>query len=49
MGVGYQIGLELREVHTEDTIKMQGCSDGGHSLVNNPVLVDTVRVLSVQV
>lgn len=45
VGVGYQIGLELLEVHFEGTIKMQGGSDEGHSLANEPAEVCVGRML----
>ena len=46
--VGYQIGLELFNVHTEDTVKVKGGSEGAHSLANEPVEACVGRKLSIQ-
>lgn len=48
MEVGYQIGLELFNIHIEDTVKIQGGREGAHSLANEPVEACVGRKLSIQ-
>ena len=38
-GIGHQVGLELRQVNVEGTIKTERSSDGGDNLTNEPVQV----------
>ena len=35
-GVGYQVGLELGEVHVQRAVEPEGGRDGGHDLTNQP-------------
>ena len=48
-GVGYQVGLELCQIHIESTVKPQGSSDGGYNLTDQSVEVGVGRSLNVQV
>ncbi len=34
--VGYQVSLELSQIHIESSIKTQGCSDRTYNLTNQP-------------
>ena len=47
--VGYQVGLELCQVHIQGTIKAERCSDGRHNLANQTVEVGVGGALNVQV
>ena len=47
--VGYQIRLELSQVHIQGSVEPQGGSDGGHNLANQPVEVGVGWPLNVQV
>ena len=48
-GVGYQVGLELGQVHVEGAVEAQGGRDGGHDLPDEPVEVGVRGPLDVQV
>ena len=48
-GVGDQVGLELRQVHIESSIKPQRGCDGGHNLADQTVEVGVGWSLDVQV
>ena len=47
--VGHQVGLELRQIHVQGTIKPQGGSDGADDLANQSVQVGVGWTLDVQV
>merc|ERR1719225_258989 len=48
-GVGYQVGLELSQIHVQGSVEPQGGSDGGHNLSDKPVQVRVGWPLNVQV
>merc|ERR1711976_779904 len=48
-GVGHQVGLELRQIHIQGTIKPQGGGDGADNLANQTVQVGVGGTLDVQV
>ncbi|KAJ8027549.1 hypothetical protein HOLleu_32717 [Holothuria leucospilota] len=47
--VGYQVGLELGQIHIQGAIKSQGGSDGGYNLTNQTIQVGVGWPLDIQV
>ena len=48
-GVGYQVSLELIQIHIQGSIKPQGGSDGGDNLADEAVQVGVRRSVNIQV
>ena len=48
-GIGYQVGLELVQIHIQGSVKSKRSSDGRHDLGDQPVQVGVGRTLDIKV